>query len=125
MLNTDRDALECDMAQYYQIYNMEELGALKLSVYAYGLPEDSRIKRKLSGQKVSTNTLLLAMAVDALNMLVWSKTKDAQHNKNRPKNIAQSLVPKQEDDVDHNNYKTGQEFEKARQALIDKLKGGK
>ena len=30
---------------------------------------------------------LLAQVADSLNWLVWAKTKDAEHNRNRPKPI--------------------------------------
>lgn len=121
MLDTDSDALECDFAQYYHIYNLEELGLRKLSVYAFGLPEDSRIKRLMSKQKVTFDTYLSALAVDALQTLVWAKTKDAQHNKNRPKSIAQSLLPRKEVEDDHQNFASGQDFENARKKLLKEV----
>lgn len=35
----------------------------------------------------ATQELLLGRAVDALNWLVWSKTKDGHKNRNRPKSV--------------------------------------
>ncbi|MBP2057015.1 hypothetical protein J2Z60_000177 [Lactobacillus colini] len=121
MLNLDRDALECDFAETYHLYNIEELGLRKLSIYAYGLPENSRIKQKISGEKVSTDTYLLAMAVDSLQLLVWSKTKDAQHGINRPKSIAKAFISTKND---NRTYKSGQEFEQARAAILREIEGG-
>lgn len=121
MLNTDEDALLCDFAQYYNIYDIEELGLIKLSIFAWGLPDDSRSKKLMSKQKVSLETYLQAQAVDALNMLVWSKTKDGQHNRNRPKSIAQSLLPKQKVDDNHQNFASGKEFEKARKQIVKEV----
>lgn len=118
MLKMDSDSLECDFAEYYHIYNIKQLGLRQLSIYAFGLPDDSRIKKLISKQKVSFETYLQAVAVDALQLLVWSKTKDAQHSRNRPKSIAQSLLPKAEVEDDHQNFNSGAEFEKARQKLL-------
>lgn len=122
MLNTDSDALECDFAEYYHIVNLETLGLRKLSILASGLPTDSRIKRKLANQEVSNDTLLRAMMVDALQTLVWTKTKDAQHNRNRPKSITQSLQsvkPKEENYVVYNN---SIDFEKARHKILKEVR---
>lgn len=121
MLDTDEDALLCDFAQYYNIYDIEELGLIKLSIFAWGLPADSRSKKLMSKQKVSLDTYLQAQAVDALNMLVWSKTKDGQHNRNRPKSIAQSLLPQQKADDNHQNFASGKEFEKTRKQIVKEV----
>lgn len=88
----DRSALICDLAETYGIYDMRALPVSTLAVLASGLREDSRIKRKIAGMNVSQNTMLLAMAADSLNFIAWTKTKDAQKNKNRPESLARQLL---------------------------------
>lgn len=52
------------------------------------MPEGSRIARAYNPDAAWTSDRsLLAAMVNDLNWLVWSKTKDAKHNRNRPKPI--------------------------------------
>ena len=39
MLNTDSDALECDLAETYHIYNYKELPLKKVALFSVGLRE--------------------------------------------------------------------------------------
>lgn len=91
MIYTDEDALLCDMAETYHIYDLESLPVSTIAVLACGLREDSRIMMKLSGQEIALNALLLANAVDYLALLVWAKTKDGRDGKNRPESLAKAL----------------------------------
>ena len=92
MIAVDRDALICDLAETYGIYDMRALPVSTLAVLASGLRDNSRIKMKLAGLRVDQDTALLAMAVDNLNFLAWTKTKNAQKNKNRPESLAARLM---------------------------------
>jgi hypothetical protein len=49
MLSTDRDALICDMAETYHVYDMRALPTKTVATLACGLREDSRIKLKMAG----------------------------------------------------------------------------
>lgn len=44
MIQTDEDALICDLAETYQIYDYRQLPAYQVAVFSYGLRDDSRIK---------------------------------------------------------------------------------
>jgi len=79
------------------------------------------IKMKLSGAKVSPNILLLSGIVDRLNLLLWSKTKDGLKGINKPKSILDEYINKESD---ISAFASGKEFEKERQRLIAKQKGG-
>ncbi len=115
MLKTDKNALICDLAETYQIYDYRQLPPLQVAVFAIGLRDDSRIKMKLSGAKVPPDILLLAGIIDRLNLLLWTKTKDAEKGLNRPKPILSDLYYK-ESEV--SAFASGKEFEKERQRLI-------
>ena len=55
------------------------------------LPEGARVRLAYSPDAVWTSDrALLAAMVNDLNWLVWAKTKDAKHNRNRPKPIGPS-----------------------------------
>lgn len=71
---------------------------------------------KLSSAKVSPNILLLSGIIDRLNLLLWTKTKDAEKGRNKPKSILEHLY-KEESDV--SAFASGKEFEKERQKIIE------
>lgn len=126
MIATDEDALECDLAETYRIYNYRELPLTRVALFASGLSVNSRIKRKMSGAKLSTDTFFLAMIADYLGWIAWSKTKDASKNKNRPQSILGMINGKGEDKKESENrsFSTGEEFEKLREKLLEDAKKG-
>ena len=115
MIKVDENALICDLAETYQIYNYRQLPPSTVAIFCIGLRDDSRIKMKLSGAKVSPNILLLSGIIDRLNLLLWSKTKDGLKGINRPKSILNELYNK-ESDV--SAFTSGKEFEEERNRLI-------
>ena len=116
MIKVDENALICDLAETYQIYNYKQLPPSTVAIFSIGLREDSRIKMKLSGAKVSPNILLLSGIVDRLNLLLWTKTKDAEKGLNKPKPILEHLYEK-ESEV--SAFTSGEDFEKERQRIIE------
>ena len=84
MVAADEDSLICDFAETYHIYQWRGLAVKYAAVLAFGLSENSRIKMALTKRKVTLDTMLMASAVDALNLLVWMQTKDAQKHRNQP-----------------------------------------
>lgn len=89
---TDRDALVCDLAETYGILDMEGVPVGTLATLAAGLRADSRIKMKLSGQKVPQRDLMLAAAVDRLAMLVWLNSEDGRKGINRPGSLVKAMT---------------------------------
>lgn len=117
MLNTDENAVICDLAETYRIYDYKDMPPDKVAIFCSGLREDSRIKLKMTGQKVKLDTMLLASIVDSLRTLVWIKTKDGQNGKNQPKSIVDSInnpVKEKEELV----FSTGEDFERARNKIL-------
>lgn len=84
MIAADEDALICDLAETYRVYDYRSLPVRQAAILAWGLSEDSRIKRRLIGAKARQDTLLLAAIMDRLSMLVWLHTEDGAKGKNRP-----------------------------------------
>lgn len=124
MLNLDKDAVFCDFVQYYG-RSPEAFCLSEAAILAYGLPDDSRIKRRLIGSKVSQEVLLLAMVVDRLSMLIYMQTKDAKHHRNKPKQLTELLTQSDEHDEKEKTFVTAEDFEAARNKALDALKGGK
>lgn len=123
MIKTDEDALICDLAETYQIYDYRLLPAYRVAVFSCGLRENSRIKMKLSGNEVSFEQMMLAGIFDKVNLLFWSKTKDAEKNKNIPKSILETLLGN-EKQSDILAFTSGNDFKKARLAIVNKIKVG-
>ena len=117
MLAVDRTALICDLAETYGILDYKVLPVETLAALSVGLRENSRIKMKLSGAKVKPDFLLLAAAVDRLSLLVWSKTKDAEKGRKRPKSLVEVLNGKKKES-DVMAFNTAEEWEHAKAKII-------
>lgn len=122
MIATNEDALICDLAETYHIYDYRQLPATLVAVFSLGLRDNSRIKMAMSDQKIPLETILLAGVVDRLNILIWQKTKDGQRNSNRPASVVENLTakPKDREEV---AFKSGEDFETARQEILKKIGG--
>lgn len=119
MIRLDEDSLICDLAETYQIYDYKQLPLLKVAVFSFGLKDSSRIKMKMSGQEIPAETLMLASISDGVNTLLWTKTKDATKGRNKPVSLVNRLLKVSEPKADETTaYHSGEDFEKARQALI-------
>lgn len=101
----------CDLAETYHLFNYREYSPLLVGTLLVGLKDDSRVKKKISGAKLSLEEMLLARIADDIAVNTWFKTKDAQKNKNRPKSILQHLlgVEKKEE---YDTFDTFEEFQK-------------
>lgn len=125
-MNLDEDALICDLAETYQIYDYKQLPLNQVAVFAYGLRDDSRIKQIMSDQIVSLETTLLANIVDRLSISLWLQTKDGQKGVNRPASIAELLTKNNKEEGDERDYlvfESGEDFENYRKALLAKTGG--
>lgn len=119
MIREDKEALMCDLAETYHIYDYKQLPPTKVAAFAIGLRADSRIKMRLSDQKVPVETLFLAGIVDRLSILIWLQTTDGQKGINRPTMILDSLTPNKENkDSNIIVFDSGEDFEKTRDELI-------
>lgn len=126
MMNLDEDALICDLAETYQIYDYKQLPLTQVAVFAYGLRDDSRIKQIMSNQIVPLETTLLASIVDRLSLSLWLQTKDGQKGVNRPASIAEMLTKNNKEESDERDYlvfESGEDFENYRKALLAKTGG--
>lgn len=126
MIALDEDALVCDLAETYQIYDYRQLPLNQVAVFAYGLRDDSRIKQIMSDQIVPLETTLLASIVDRLSLSLWLQTKDGQKGVNRPASIAEMLTKNNKEERDERDYlvfESGEDFENYRKALLAKTGG--
>ena len=113
MVARDENALICDFAETYHIYDYKSMPPKMAAILAVGLPNDARIKRSVAGQKQTTQTMLLAMIADALNLLVWFQTEDGRKNRNRPKSVLEVLT-KEEETEEYEAFNSIEAYEAAR-----------
>lgn len=111
MLATDRDALVCDLAETYGIYDWKALPVSALATLSAGLREDSRIKMRMSGAAVSRMEMLLAMAVDRLSLLFWAKTEDGRNGTNRPKSVLSMLLGEDSEKGSAESFDSAEDYE--------------
>ena len=82
---------------------------------------EKEIRQKLEGLKASPDTIIMAKIYDLVNLLLWSKTKDAEKGRNQPKSFAKLFLVS--DEPEPASFASGAEYEKARAELVKKIKG--
>lgn len=110
MIALDEDALVCDFAETYHIYDYKSLPVELAATLATGLREDSRIMRKVMGLKVDFKTLLLAHIADNTAYNLYAKTKDAKTGRNKPKSMVEALNKQKKNELQL--FTSGEEFMK-------------
>ena len=75
LISDSEDLLICDLAETYHILNYRELPPTLVATLVLGLPDHSRLKMKVSGQKITTEQAMLAVIIDDLNLLLWQRSK--------------------------------------------------
>jgi hypothetical protein len=113
MIALDEDALICDMAETYHIYEMRKFPLRYIATLANGLRDNSRIKMKASGLEADINRLLLAHIADNCAINVWTKTEDGQKGINQPKSFVKALTEKIDDSKTAKGFISGADFDAA------------
>ena len=116
MIKKDEDALICDLAETYQIYDYRQLPANMVAVFSVGLRENSRIRMSMSDEKLTIEQTMLAGMLDRLSILLWSKTKDGQKGINQPKSIIDSVNEKPKEKI--TSFDSGEDFMKFRKKFV-------
>lgn len=119
MIELDEEALICDLAETYHIYDYKKLPLKMVAIFCAGLRSNSRIIRKMAGYKEeSIEIMLLSAIVDRLSMLWWAKTEDGHKNQNRPK----LLLSDDSKAENINTFRSCGDFENERNKLLNKIK---
>lgn len=123
MMRKNRDALECDLAETYNIYDMRALPARRVALFAVGLRDNSRIKMLLADSKFTFSEILLINIYDALNLELWTKTKDATKGKNKPESLYKKLMGTSDQvkkESKNMTFSSVEEYEKIRKKLLER-----
>lgn len=112
VLDECEDEMVCDLAETYHITNYTECSPILVGTLVFGLSEDSRVKKKLTGRKITLDQWLLARIADELRFQSWAMTKDGKHNRNRPKSVLEQLLGTDKKKEQYATFDTMEEFER-------------
>lgn len=119
MLTTDKDALICDLAETYGIYDMNAYPVRTIATLSAGLRENARIKTKAAKIRMPYDTLILAALFDRVGSLMYMLS---DHKGNAPDSLLNELLG-----IDQQKqckgFKTVEEFERERQRILAKARG--
>ncbi len=90
-MNLDEDALICDLAETYHIYDYRSLPLNLVATLSAGLRDNSRIKMLAAGSPASPETILLAAIADRVEMFRYGFSKDAENGRNKPTSILETM----------------------------------
>lgn len=103
------------MVQYYGLLEYKALPVKTQAALALGLPDDSRTKMNLAGQKVPTTTLLLASILDNLQIQTWMRSGKGK----KPASVVQALLQgKEKKEAEVIAFRSGEDFERYRERLM-------
>lgn len=91
MINLDEDALICDLAETYHIFDYMSHSVKLIATLSVGLGENSRIKLQMANSPADTKTLLLAVIADRIEAFHYGFTEDASKGKNKPVSIVDAI----------------------------------
>ena len=121
MFNLDKDALLCDLAETYHIYDYRSLPCKMVATFSCGLRENSRIKMKIAGIVPIPEQVLMAAIADGARLTAWLQSKDGMTGENRPKSLLGMLIGEEsEDEKNIRIFESGEDFDKEWKRLIGK-----
>ena len=124
MIKIDKEALICDLAETYHIYDYKQLPLTTIAVFSVGLRNNSRIKMKMNNQPVDIDTLLLAGISDKVSTLLWWQTKDGQKGINRPESLVEVVTNTQPKEKNVIAFNSGEDFINRRNELLKQTRKG-
>lgn len=112
MMELDEDAVICDFAETYHIYDLYQYPCQYIATLAAGLRDNSRIKMKQKGLRISPELFVLSLTADRVNTMCWWKTEDGQNGVNRPGSILKYFSGETEEKLVR-TYRSGEDFQAA------------
>lgn len=97
MIAKDEDALICDLAETYRIFDYRSLPLKTVATFSVGLRENSRIKMSLSNINYPFETLLLASILDGINYRNWAMSAGSNNGAKKPLSMTNKLLGREEE----------------------------
>ena len=108
MMGLDEDALICDLAETYQIFDYRSLPVKLVATLSAGLRDNSRIKLLMADSPVDLETIILSAIADNLSLLRAGMSKD---NRSKPYLFTEAIRGERKPKV--KAFKTSEDFEAA------------
>lgn len=108
MINLDEDALICDFAETYGLFDYRGLSPLKAAVLSCGLRENSRIKMKLANAKLTIEQTLLAVIADFTQAIMLGDKKNIEQNFH---SIQEQLINPEKQKEKYMKFESVQQYE--------------
>lgn len=117
MIAMDKNALICDLAETYNIYDYKRVPGRLLGILAAGLGENTRIGKKINGVRGTVTEVLLAQILDGVRWLCWAQTEDGRKGRHQPKSVASEFFVSE--DKEKTKTVTIDSFEKIREKIME------
>lgn len=124
MAAADEDALYCDIAETYHVFDWGALPVDVLARLASGLRENSRIRMKMNGLNVQTDTMLLASIADSTSLLTWFNSEAGRKGEGRPPSMVDAILGAKKKEGEALAFDSPEDFEKARAEILERVKHG-
>ena len=98
----------CDLAETYGILNYQELSPSLVATLVVGLRDNSRVKMKLSKSNLTIDQAMLALILDGINLLIWSRSK--KHG-SKPKSVYKLLTEEKKPKDELKAFRTAEDFD--------------
>ena len=119
-LATSKTSLICDLAEVYHIMDWRKVPGRTLGALVAGLGPQTRIGMEQAGIKATPDHIILGRIFDAVNLLLYSKTKDAKTGKNMPESYADKFIINQDANKDeYEAFTDAEAYEKARKEILE------
>ena len=113
MLKINEEAVICDLAETYNIYDYKSLDLNYIAILALGLRDNSRIKLQMADMSVTLDQMLLGALVDRLTLLLCG-------NRDKVTLVTEAFSKKET----IRGFDTGEEFLKEREKILRRLNHG-
>lgn len=117
---TNKTKMICDLAETYHILDWQRVPGRTLGALVAGLGPETRIGMELAGIRGTPDHIILGRIYDAVNLLLYSMTKDAKTGENKPESYADKFIianDKQEDEYEA--YTDAEAYHEARRRIIE------
>ena len=119
MVGLDEDALVCDFAETYHVYDWRALPLRTAATLAMGLGADSRIMRKLSGVKWPFNTLLLALVCDSIRTISWQLIDEKGRRGHKPPQSVLKTILGETEEGELSGFDSVEDFRSWRASMME------
>lgn len=107
-LDSDEDALICDFAEYYHVYDYKAIDIDLASTLAAGLRPNSRSYMKVHGIKATLLESLAASIDDELRAIIYMLS--GKKNARKPEFIAKRIIFGEPKKTEYEKFQSPEEF---------------